>query len=262
MKSALRSKNALKPPLYGLRKGHKPIPPGQEEIGPPQRPVCGASESSNGPLGEILSDVLNKLGDELEEEQRVLAYNTEEVIVEFEKVNEKSKRGEVDKLVAFSMDVEKLYPSLEVEHVARLVRDTFNTAKLEVETNDVELGLYIAVTRSRKEVEALGLGEVVQKRLKSHGPKPGITTPEILQRGKAWTTVKGRGEREDEEEDSDGDEDGGEKEQDVQTEGKFAPPKRTPMTRERRKMVSLALEAAVLAVMNGHLYSYDNKVRK
>ena len=35
VKSALRSKNALKPPLYGLRKGHKPIPPGQEEIGPP-----------------------------------------------------------------------------------------------------------------------------------------------------------------------------------------------------------------------------------
>ena len=74
--------------------------------------------------------------------------------------------------------------------------------------------------------------------------------------------MKGRGERKDEEEDSDGDEDGGEKEQDVQTESKFAPPKRTPMTRERRKMVSLALETAVLAVMNGHLYSYDNKVRK
>ena len=29
--SALRSKNALKPPLYGLRKDHKPTPPGQEE---------------------------------------------------------------------------------------------------------------------------------------------------------------------------------------------------------------------------------------
>ena len=100
-----------------------------------------------------------------------------------------------------------------------------------------------------------------KKRLKSYGPNPGITTPEILQREKTRTTVKGRGEREDEE-DSDGDEDGDEKEQDVQTESKFAPPKRTPMTRERRKMVSLALETAVLAVMNGHLYSYDNKVRK
>ena len=81
------------------------------------------------------------------------------------------------------MDVEKLYhASLQIEHVARLVRDTFETAKLEVETNDLELGLYLAVTRSRKEIEELGLGETEQKRLKSHGPSPGITTAEILQR--------------------------------------------------------------------------------
>ena len=35
------------PPLYGLRKDHKTIPAGDEEKGPPQRPVCGAVVASN-----------------------------------------------------------------------------------------------------------------------------------------------------------------------------------------------------------------------
>ena len=91
--------------------------------------VCTrASESVNGPLSEILSDIVNTLGDELEEEQHVLAYNTEEVMAGFEKVNEISKRGETSKLVAFSMDVEKLYPSFQIEHRAK---DTFKMAKLQ-----------------------------------------------------------------------------------------------------------------------------------
>ena len=35
------SENNEIPPLYGLRKDHKDVPAGEEEKGPPQRPVCG-----------------------------------------------------------------------------------------------------------------------------------------------------------------------------------------------------------------------------
>ena len=46
------------PPLYGLRKDHKEVPTGEEEKGPPQRPVCGAVVSCNYPLSHFISTVL------------------------------------------------------------------------------------------------------------------------------------------------------------------------------------------------------------
>ena len=85
IKNALRSKNALRPTLYGLPKDHKPLIPGREEEGPPQRHVCGATESSNGPLSDILSELINKLGDEMERELSVLCYSTEEMCASIEK---------------------------------------------------------------------------------------------------------------------------------------------------------------------------------
>ena len=121
----------------------------------------------------------------------------------------------------------------------------------------MELGLYLAVTRSRKEIEESGLGETEQKRLKSHGPSPGITTAEILQRRRMNRTKGEDGEESCREEEDDESQDIG-----TQTERKFIPPMRTSTPRERRKMIGLALETAVLAVMNGHLYSYDNTVRR
>ena len=48
----------------------------------------------------------------------------------------------------------------------------------------------------------------------------------------------------------------------TQAESKFAPPIRSSTPTEQRKMIALALETAVLAVMNGDLYSNDNKVRR
>ena len=65
IKNALSSKNALRPTLYGLTKDHKPLIPGREDEGPPKRFVCGATESSNGPLSDTLSELINKLGDEM-----------------------------------------------------------------------------------------------------------------------------------------------------------------------------------------------------
>ena len=45
--------------LYGLPKDHKAVIPGRKEEGPTQRFVCGAAESSNGPLSDIVSDYLH-----------------------------------------------------------------------------------------------------------------------------------------------------------------------------------------------------------
>ena len=47
VKNALRSKNALRPTLYGLPKDHKGLIPGREEEGPTPRGVCAATELNN-----------------------------------------------------------------------------------------------------------------------------------------------------------------------------------------------------------------------
>ena len=78
-----------------------------------------------------------------------------------EEVN--SKRN-VKKLVVFSMDVCKMFPSMVAADVARVVREEYKSARLEVEVGDNELSLALAILVSREEVEGLGLGGVVGKR--------------------------------------------------------------------------------------------------
>ena len=63
VRSALRSKFCLAPPMSGYYKDHKPLVEGKEHLGPKLRPVCGATESSNGPLSSILAEILSSLGD-------------------------------------------------------------------------------------------------------------------------------------------------------------------------------------------------------
>ena len=58
---ATQSTNSPTPPLYGLRKDHKPT---EDEVsGPPVRPVCGANQASNTTLSHFLSKVVNDYAD-------------------------------------------------------------------------------------------------------------------------------------------------------------------------------------------------------
>ena len=49
--------NVPPPPLYGLRKNHKPV------RDPPVRPVCGANSAPNSRLGHFLSRIVNNFAD-------------------------------------------------------------------------------------------------------------------------------------------------------------------------------------------------------
>ena len=62
-KQAVTASKTLPPDLYGLRKDHKGVEPGKEEIGPKVRPVAGASEASNSRLGHLVADLVNKAAD-------------------------------------------------------------------------------------------------------------------------------------------------------------------------------------------------------
>ena len=84
----------------------------------------------------------------MEKELSVLCYSTEEMCAGIEKVN--SMRDVIKKLVVISMDVEKLFPSLVAIEVARVVKEEFLAAKLEIEVDNIELGLHLAVTMKRE----------------------------------------------------------------------------------------------------------------
>ena len=58
----------------------------------------------------------------------------------------------------------------------------FINSGLEIDTDWLELSLYLAVVKDRKELIALGFGDITHTRRHKGGRRPGITTEEILKR--------------------------------------------------------------------------------
>ena len=126
-----------------------------------------------------------------------------------------------------------MFPSLRASDVAKIVKDEYLRAQLEVEVDDGELALFLAIEVDRDELKDLGLGEVTNKRRRRGGRPILITTKWIV------------GER------------GG------QSENLFHDPERRPTPMERRRMFALLLELLVVKVMGNHCYSVNgvNKVQ-
>ena len=122
IKSALTTKTAFTPPLYGLPKDHKKLQEGREDQGHPVRPVCGATESMNGPLSDVLSGILTTLGDEMDETIDTLCLSTEGMCHALKTFNQKvseDHQNNIKEPVIFSMDVAAIIPSLDIAEVAR-----------------------------------------------------------------------------------------------------------------------------------------------
>ena len=98
-------------------------------------------------------------------------------------------------------------------------------SELDIKTNEVEMGLFLASTLSRKEVEEMGLGEVVQERLHTRAAAPGITSREILERGPNCPT-------------------------------KWKAPRRRPSEQERRSMLGKMIEMSIIFCMENHFYMF------
>ena len=220
------------PPLYGLSKDHKPLPPDGEQLGHPLRPVCGATECINGALSNLLTEVLTNVGD-LADTSGFNCLSTEEVMASLTSLNTRSSTFQ--KLMVMSMDVDNMFPRLNNVKVARVAAEEYLRSGLKVEVDPVELGLYLAVLYQdrREELEALGLADVVQRRKFPKARKILITTKELLERG-----------------------------QDGAAESKFLPPARAATEEEKRQMFALALEAAVLTCMDHHSYSLGTEIRR
>ena len=217
------------PPLYGLRKDHKQVPIEEEKLGPPTRPVCGATKSPNGALSNILSEVLERLSDCEDMKIGTECRSTEEMIAEFNRINgDVNEEGEK---VIFSTDVKALYPSLKANYVADVISKMYEESDLRVRVDNDELSLYLALVAEAQEISEYGLQPVVKRwKNEGRGRRPGITTAEVM---------GGRTQRND---------------------SKFLPAERKPNPEEERRMIALALKKGVQAVMKNHLYKIDNKV--
>ena len=92
-------------PVYTLRKDHETT--ADQNIGPPVRPVCGAVSAYNRSLSHLMSMILT----EVWKEEESVCLNTEEMLADFEQVNDSHITEDI---IIGSADVKALYPSLDI----------------------------------------------------------------------------------------------------------------------------------------------------
>ena len=138
IKNNMTRANTPIPPLYGLRKDHKPYNNNIE--GPPVRPVCGATVSPNQRLSHLLSKILSKIW---KNDTNTICINTEELMADFETWNNDM---DSDDVIAASLDVKALYPSLEINFTIDKVCDMVVGSDIQYEGIDyLEVGLYLSL---------------------------------------------------------------------------------------------------------------------
>ena len=212
------------PPLYGLRKDHKEIPEGEEEKGPPQRPVCGAVVASNYRLSHFVSTILQPVI----QLEKYNCNSTEDLLGRVRKVN-----GEMDlkNCIIGSMDVKALYPSIDIDFAVQKCVEMIKESKVSFEKVDTEeLGLYISLNMSIEEIKRLEIEDFCAKR-KRAGKKPTITGCGMKdskeERWECWRK-----------------------------------PKCTPEGDEVKRMISEALGIAMKTILKNHIFRFNDEIRK
>ena len=140
------------PPFYGMRKDHKKVEEGMEDVGPKVRPVCGARDCVTKRVSYILSSVLAVLVNG----ESTHCWSTDDMIDEIKRVNESGRIDE--KCVMGSLDVDALYPSLDIEKCVSVIVDKLNESDLVFENVDwKEVGLYLRYHMNDEEIRMEGL---------------------------------------------------------------------------------------------------------
>ena len=169
IRNAFHSENNTLAPFYCLRKDHKPIEPDKEVEGPKTRPLCGATDC----LTRRTSYLLSKLLVDLIPPSDTQCNSTQELIDEISKLNE----GEVDKdWIVCSLDVEALYPSLDIEECAKVIEQQLIESPFEVTgLNWIEIALYLRFHLTDEEIKENKMEDYCPKRQSKKGRPPKFT---------------------------------------------------------------------------------------
>ena len=219
VESATHSTNTAAPPLYGLKKDHKPAE--DPTKGPAVRPVCASNESPNSCLSNSLSRVINDFADttNIQTECR----SSEEMRAAFEEYI-KTEIEVRKECAVVSMDVDALYPSMDWDEIIVSIRELIEGATKEMENVDFEeVGKYLAVTLTKEEVKREGLEHVIPKRKVETGRE--ITVAYLCNKANEDKWLKAR----------------------------------APGVRQKKKMVALAISEGVRACMSHHVYCVGDR---
>ena len=127
------SKNNDVPPLYGLRKDHKPT------NNPPLRPICGAVKSCNVRLSYLMSEFLTPIV----ESAKTTCDSTEDLLAKIKQCND---HQDLSNCYVGSMDVKALYPSIDVEFATEKAGEFLMESNVKFENiNTEELGLFLSL---------------------------------------------------------------------------------------------------------------------
>ena len=140
-----------------------------DRVGPSGRPVCGGDVSYNKRLSNIISTILT----DVYVEEPTVCSSTEELLAEVKRVNEQGL-DEMD--IIGSMDVEALYPSLDINFTIDKVCELLHESTVTIEGVDYkELALYLSLNYSDEQLQQLGLDNVCPKRRSNRGQRPIMT---------------------------------------------------------------------------------------
>ena len=233
--SACRVRNHEVPSMNQLVKDHKDTLK--------TRPVCRCKvqQAPNGPLADLVCEVLNPFVEEADKDRKTEVKSTEELCAEMKVANERIaatgvRRGPFQlagNLIVGSKDVSAHYPNIDIEVAAEEVKLEVEESDIEVKMDVSEVALYLACSMTQEEIDREGLTEVVHRRKHKKGSRPGLTSQAVM--GGPATRYK---------------------------DSPWLPPARQPARGEQRKMLGCMLAHATRLVMRNHFYSYDNKILK
>ena len=149
MRQAMTADGCQIAPLYGLRKDHKPMSDDVEERlrGPKMRPVCGARDSLTKRTSYILCKILTPL---IEGETHCNA------TTDLKKcVNEVNKNEVNESWVVGSLDVDSLYPSLDIPKCVDVVKRRLMQSNIQFEKLQwKEIAMYLRFNMPLAEAES------------------------------------------------------------------------------------------------------------
>lgn len=165
-KNSFVATNNIVAPLYGLRKDHKRFDDATK--GPPLRPVCGAVVNNNMRISYFLSSILRPiiaLSDDV-------CDNTDDMLSRVAKCNE----ADLSKCIVGSMDVEALYPSIDIEFAVEKCAELLMDSGIEFKNVDTdELGMFLVFNDTEENLHKADLLRYCPNRTSNMGRKPVFT---------------------------------------------------------------------------------------
>ena len=164
------------PSLRILPKVHKP--PGAD--GHLQsRPVVSAAAGISSRAGDQMADFLTPLV--ATQNPRMEDLSTEEVMAQLKETQEMIRETRATNVMAGSLDVRALYPSLDQEGSARIVSNHIkNTTANIVGIDWNATQIFVASNMDEHKIKREGLLSLVPRRRKKRGKRPGQTTEELF----------------------------------------------------------------------------------